>query len=54
MVNEDEPLEEDLPEFEKNLANAILKAKSMPLPQKEGLEAVSWDGLCERLTELMR
>ena len=54
MVNEDEPLEEDLPEFEKNLADAILKAKSMPLPQKEGLEAVSWDGLCERLTELMR
>ena len=54
MANEDEPLEEDLPEFESKLAEAICKAEKMQLPDEEELQTLSWDGLCDRLTELMR
>ena len=51
MQNEDEPLEESLPRFEKELAEAILKAKREKTPDKEKLEKISWDGLCERLVQ---
>ncbi len=51
MQNEDEPLEENLPKFEKELAEAIIKAKDQETPSKEILEKISWDGLCERLIQ---
>ncbi len=49
MQNEDEPLPESLPTFEKALASAMLKAKDQPLPTTEHIRAVSWDALCGRL-----
>ena len=52
MVNEDEPLEEELPEFEKRLALAIRKAEYMPLPQRKYLEKISWEGLCEKMIRI--
>ena len=54
MINEDEPLEEDLPVFEEKLAEAICEVENSPLPTEDCLKSVSWDGLCRRLTELMR
>lgn len=53
-VNEDEPVEEALPLFEKELSEAI---ESVALgtgkrPEKEHLERISWDGLCTRLMEV--
>lgn len=51
MQNEDEPLEESLPFFEKQLAEAILKVREKELASKEDLEKISWDGLCEKLIQ---
>ena len=55
-VNEDEPVEEALPEFEKELAAAIEGiAENPPVrPAKEDLERISWDGLCKRLIKVFR
>ena len=52
MQNEDEPLEESLPRFEKELADAILAAKGKEPVSEERLAKISWDGLCERLIQL--
>lgn len=55
-VNEDEPVEEALPEFEKELAAAIEGiAENPPVrPEKEDLERISWDGLCKRLIKVFQ
>ena len=46
MHNEDEPWPEDLPRFEKALAEAIQGLQNRPLPNPEQVRQVSWDGLC--------
>ena len=53
-VNEDEPVEEELPVFEKKLAGAIEGIAKAPgsKPEKEYLEQISWDGLCARLMQV--
>ena len=49
MKNEDEPIEEELPSFEKRIAEAIQKARMLEqVPTKE-LEKLSWLGLCKHL-----
>lgn len=48
--NEDEPMEEDLPDFEKRLAAAMEEATSRKLPDAEAVHRMSWDALCERLS----
>lgn len=52
MQNEDEPLEESLPAFEKELAEAILRAREQEAVSSEALAKISWDGLCERLVDI--
>ena len=52
--NADEPLKEDLPDFEKRLAAAMEAAVSHNLPDSEAIRAMSWDALCERLCVLFR
>ena len=52
MRNEDEPREEELPEFEKSLADAIMKAQETKVPDEQELKKISWDGLCRRLMEM--
>ena len=54
MRNEDEPVAESLPPFEKRLAEAVLQAKDAAVPDQEKLGEVSWDGVCRRLIKLMR
>ena len=53
-VNEDEPVEEELPVFEKKLAGAIEGIAKAPgsKPEKEYLEQISWDGLCACLMQV--
>ena len=53
-VNEDEPVEEELPVFEKKLAGAIEGIAKYPgsKPEKEQLEQISWDGLCVHLMKI--
>ena len=53
-VNEDEPVEEELPIFERELAGAIEKAAKGPVtrPSREHLARISWDGLCSRLAQI--
>lgn len=53
-VNEDEPVEEELPVFEKKLAGAIEGIAKYPgsKPEKEHLEQISWDGLCAHLMQI--
>ena len=53
-VNEDEPVEEELPVFEKKLAGAIEGIAKYPgsKPEKEHLEQISWDGLCVHLMKI--
>lgn len=53
-VNEDEPVEEELPVFEKKLAGAIEGIAKYPgsKPEKEQLEQISWDGLCVHLMQI--
>ena len=53
MVNEDEPIEEALPLFERRLASAIEEAEKAGLPQREAVERISWSSLCKRLIESM-
>lgn len=54
MVNEDEPVEESLPAFERRLAEAVRVAAKAELPRREDVERISWDGLCGRLSEMLR
>lgn len=46
MRNADEPLVEELPTFEKELAEAILRARQKNLPAVQDIQKLSWDGLC--------
>lgn len=52
MRNEDEAVEKSLPAFERRLAQAIRQVKDQPLADPQQVRAVSWDSLCEKLTEL--
>ncbi len=49
FYNQDEPVEETLPDFEKRLAKAICQARNNKVPEKETIERLSWDGLCDRV-----
>ena len=53
-INEDEPVEEALPVFERELEEAIRRLSENPgsRPSREHLERISWDGLCGRLMEV--
>lgn len=51
MENADEPIRESLPSFEKRLAEGIEKVLCAKLPEQETVQKISWDGLCEKLTE---
>lgn len=53
MVNEDEPLEDALPLFERRLAAAIEKACDARMPKRADVERISWLSLCERLAAWM-
>lgn len=46
MKNADEPLEEDLVDFEVRLAEAIEGVKNENLPDQEAVKKLSWDGVC--------
>ena len=52
MRNEDEPKEEELPEFERKLAQAIMAAEDTKVPEEQELKKISWDGLCRRLMKM--
>ncbi len=52
MRNADEPLEKDLPIFERNLAEAILIAKEKELPKVQDIQKLSWDGLCHTCVQM--
>ena len=49
FYNQDEPVEETLPDFEKRLAEAICLAKNNRVPEAEQIQRLSWDGLCKRV-----
>lgn len=49
MRNEDEPVPESLPDFEKRLAAAIQTVMFNPEADREQVHSVSWDALCERM-----
>ncbi len=52
MRNADEPLEAELPVFEKRLAEAILAVKEMKIPKVEDIQKLSWDGLCHTCVQM--
>lgn len=52
MHNEDEPWPEDLPAFEKALAEAIQALPNRPTADQEQVRKVSWDGLCNTYCNL--
>ena len=52
MKNADEPLEEDLGEFEQKLAYAIESAKLKSQPVDSDLQKLSWDGLCQTCMQM--
>ena len=52
MHNEDEPWPEDLPGFEKALAEAIQALPNRPTADQEQVRKVSWDGLCNTYCNL--
>ena len=47
--NADEPVEEELPDFEKRLAIAMDEAIRRPLPDQNLIQKLSWDALCRKL-----
>ena len=49
MQNEDEPIPESLPAFEKRLAAAIQTVMWNPEADQKLVRSVSWDALCERM-----
>lgn len=53
MRDADEPYAEDLPAFERRLAEAIAQCIGMPA-QAHDLAHLSWNGLCDRLLAEMR
>lgn len=53
LVNDDEPAEETLPEFERALAEGIEAALDAPPAPRELVEALSWDGLCGRIERII-
>lgn len=46
MKNEDEPMEEDLCDFEQRLAQAMEQALSTPYAEPKGLAQITWGGVC--------
>ena len=54
MVNADEPVPEDLPNFEQRLARAMESAQTAPLPDPALVGTLSWDALCEKLITIFR
>lgn len=52
MRNADEPLEEELLMFEKELAEAILAAKDKTFPKVSDIQKLSWDGLCHTCVQM--
>ena len=52
MKNADEPLEEELPGFEKELAEAIETVLQNVMPDEEVLKKLSWDGLCQTCMQM--
>lgn len=51
MKNTDEPVVEELPAFEKELALAIRRCLDMEKPNVQGLEKLSWKGICGKILE---
>lgn len=49
MRNEDEPIPESLPDFEKRLAAAIQTVMFNPEADQNLVRSVSWDALCDRM-----
>ncbi len=54
MRNADEPIPEELPEFEARLVWAMEQAPSQKLPDPTRVQALSWDALCEKLITIFR
>lgn len=52
MLNEDEPREEELPDFEHRLAKAIAAARNTNVLKEAELQKISWDGLSKRLVSI--
>ena len=52
MKNADEPLEEELPGFEKELALAIETVMNRQKPDEKELQKLSWDGLCQTCMQM--
>ena len=52
MKNADEPLEEELPGFEKELASAIERATQKTRPDENSLQKLSWEGLCRTCVQM--
>lgn len=48
--NEDEPLRESLPAFERRLAEAVTALRHQPLADLTAVQSVSWNGLCAKMT----
>ena len=49
MRNEDEPLPESLPAFERNLASALEAALHAPSADQNLVRSLSWESLCRRM-----
>ena len=49
MRNTDEPIPEELPDFELRLVRAMEAAATQPLPDQELVQLLSWDVLCRKL-----
>ena len=52
MRNEDEPIPESLPDFEKRLAAAIQTVLWNPEADQKRVRSVSWDALCSRICSI--
>ena len=52
MRNEDEPVEESLPDFEKRLAAAIQTVMFSREADQEQVRSVSWDALCNKMCRI--
>ena len=49
MIREDEPLKEELPEFEHRLAGALETAVQSEVGETSGLKQLSWEGIGKRI-----
>ena len=54
MRNTDEPIPEELPDFEIRLARAMEEARHRHLPDPDRVGNLSWDALCEKLMNIFR